>query len=1009
MALPPTHSSASRSAQAKPAMTLLVVAAMLGLLGTLTIKHLLNERSEDRAVKRAELVANVIRNLSESGAGPSEKESLVGAFGREPWVDLIIVVTGRPSRVTASTETAWIGHSVGKLKDEHARADLESVLESGIRSVRISTDSTRTTLVQPLAVHSGNKKAVDYQIGALLVRLDTSVLLRESAQASWLLVVLLWGILLVFAGFCYFQVRVQLDRALRERHRTLQVHEEARRQSAARTRALLNATTDQMFLLDPTGHFLTFNQATEEGVGKVDKELPGRSACDFFPQDVAERRGDGLREVTQTRKSIRFEDKIGDTVFDNRFHTVFGADGQIESIAIYSRDITKRKTAQEALVRSEERVRSMVENVLDGIITINCDKIVQTFNPGAERVFGYDASEVVGRNVKMLVPEPDHSRHDRYVDNYLKTGKAKVIGIGREVTGLRKDGTTFPMELAVSEMRIANEIHFISTIRDITERKLAEAELVKAREVAESANRAKSDFLAVMSHEIRTPINGIMGMTELALDTDLSSDQRDYLLLVKASADSLLGIVNNILDFSKIESGRLELESIDFNLPARMEKLVSTMAPQAHQKGVELVCAIADDVPEIVVGDWGRLRQVVVNLVGNGIKFTEKGEVILGVRTESRGSDSAILRFSVRDTGVGIPADKQDQIFEAFAQADASTTRRFGGTGLGLAISSKLIEILGGKLWLESEPNRGSTFRFTTPVRLDRRAGQIGKGPDKMVLEGMPVLVVDDNETNRLVLTEMLQRWNMVPSAVDSATSALDKLDKASTENKPFAVAVIDGMMPDMDGYQLVQLIKRDPRLAGLGIIMLTSSNTPDEPSRCRELGVDAHLTKPAGRSRLLDALLDVVNDNAISTDRQAIDTDGLSFRGSEGLSILVAEDNRVNAKLAKLLLEKGGHTVVIAENGRVGLEILKQEKIDLIFMDVQMPEMDGLEATAAIRAAEQGSTDHIPIVAMTARAIKGDREMCLQAGMDYYVSKPIRPADLQDAIARVMPTAKQA
>ncbi|MEW6673277.1 MAG: response regulator [Thermodesulfobacteriota bacterium] len=663
----------------------------------------------------------------------------------------------------------------------------------------------------------------------------------------------------------------------------------------------------------------------------------------------------------------------------------------------------QRKKMEEALTDSEEKYRTIVESLEDGYYEIDLNGNFRFFNDAMCSILGYERDAMEGINIKRFVDEENAKKIFDIFNNVLNSDKSiKAF----DSTIIRKDGTIRVVESSVSLIKDVKyqSVGFRGIIRDVTERKQAEA-LTQEKMAAEAASRSKSEFLANMSHEIRTPLNSITGLTELVLDTNLSPDQREDLEVVKAASFSLLSVINDILDFSKIEAGRLELDEIPFELRDFVGESIRILGIRAHEKGIELAYRVASDVPDRLLGDSSRFRQVLLNLAGNAVKFTDHGEVVVSVTNDQVSETGAILHFSVRDTGIGIPKEKHTSIFQAFQQADGSTSRRFGGTGLGLAVSSQLVELMGGRIWLESEPGVGSNFHFIARFKLDPEAEDIMPPRPEFDLSGTQVLVVDDNLTNLQIVQELLESWNMVPVTAADAKSAQRILSVSGSTSPAFKLAIIDADMPESDGFKLAVGIKNQGSLELPIIMMLTHSSLRNHPD-LRRIGVKATVTKPVRASDLLEAIVTAVGlrESRPETPPKALKP--LLQFDKQALRILVAEDTPFNQKFIQRLLNRWGHQAIIVENGIKAVEAVTRQSFDIILMDVQMPKMDGFEATAEIRKLEARSGMRIPIIAMTAHAMKGDRERCLAAGMDDYISKPISSDALQNMIAELVPAA---
>jgi two-component system sensor histidine kinase/response regulator len=670
-------------------------------------------------------------------------------------------------------------------------------------------------------------------------------------------------------------------------------------------------------------------------------------------------------------------------------------------------DSGQRPAEGTAHSRDHYLLNALLEAVPDYIYFKDADSRFIRTSAALVRSFGLsDASVIEGKTDFDFFTE-EHARN-AYNDEQeiMRTGKP-VSKEEKETRPGRPDAWVLTTKMPLRD-ETGKIVGTFGISKDITELKLASQALEKARRDAESANRAKSEFLANMSHEIRTPLNGIIGMTDLAIETELTPEQRDYLDTVKISADALITVINDVLDFSKIEAGKIDFETTAFDLRDSLAGSLKTISVRADEKGLELLCEVASDVPDVVTGDPSRLRQIVLNLVGNAIKFTHEGEVTLRVACVEKNDVECTLQFTVADTGIGIAPEKQRTIFEAFSQADTSTTRKYGGTGLGLTISTRLVELMAGKMWLESEVGKGTQFHFTIKLGVaDAQELEVGMSVPAEILKGVKTLIVDDNRTNRRILEGMLTRWGMKPSQVESGNEALKALADAQAAGEPYRVILTDMHMPKMDGFGFIERIRENQHLSAATIMMLTSAGHRGDAARCQALGISAYLLKPIRQSELKVAIARILgaaehNDELPLITRYSL---GDAGEASRSLRILLAEDNPVNQRLAVRMLEKRGHRVAVSCNGREALEALAADAFDLILMDVQMPEMDGFEATAAIRKNEAGSGKRMPIVALTAHAMKGDRERCLANGMDEYLAKPIRPEELDELLEHFIQT----
>ena len=786
----------------------------------------------------------------------------------------------------------------------------------------------------------------------------------------------------------------------------------------------IDHAADLVWWSDVEGRFCEVSESACRRLGYSRDELLHMSIFDITPGWAREELPSRW-EAIKKAKSFTFEaedrTKSGE-IFPVEVTVNYVEYGDRELCCSFARDITERKKTEEAL----RLTQLSVDSAADLIHWVDREGRLVYVSDSTCRRHGYTREELLGMTIFDLAPEETPEIHEARWRERKDCSTSTFESVHKT-----KDGELFPIEVTVNFATSGDREYDFVYGRDISARKWAEENERRAREAAEAANRelehaihranqaaaeaqaanlAKSQFLANMSHEIRTPMNGVIGMTDLLLDSDLDPEQRDYAQTVHASADALLTVIGDILDFSKIEARKLEMETIDFDLRTTLEDLTALLAFRAYEKGVELTTFVEAEVPSQLRGDPGRLRQVLTNLVGNAVKFTEKGEVSIHVSLEREGDDSASILFTVRDTGIGIAADTLDQLFQPFVQADVSTTRKYGGTGLGLSIAKGLVEMMGGSIGATSQPGVGSTFWFSAILDKGEFAARTPEEWPAADIAGLRILAVDDNETNRKVLAGMLESWGCRHTEVPEAEAGLRALRAAAREGDPFQVAVLDMHMPGMDGEMLGTAIKKDEVARATALIMMTSGAIRGDAARMERIGFAAYLVKPVRQSQFFDCLATVAGRKArtkttADSPTPIITRHTLAEHAKQRLHILLAEDNLVNQKVALKVLEKLGFRADVVGNGQAAGDALKSKAYDLVLMDIQMPELDGMGATRKIRDLRGGATNpRVPIVALTAHAMAGDRQECLDAGMDDYLAKPIKPAELVEVLARWLP-----
>jgi len=887
-----------------------------------------------------------------------------------------------------------------------------------VTAVEMLDGKAHLRLMRPLMTEKGCLKCharQGYKVGDVRGGISVSTpmapylaILQKRMTALGFGHVVVWLLGLIGIGLAHYRIRTQ-QAVLEERNE--------------RFNQLAEHSGTYIWEVDAAGLYTYVSNVVELILGYSAEELVGRKHFyDLHPESE--------REVFKKSAFEAFARKERVVNFVNAIRTRDGrivwvetngiprldGDGELLGYRGADTDVTDRRKAEEALKESEEYFRALTENVSDVIVIMDAKGNLVYESSSHKTMLGYGDGELIGRNVLDFVHLDDQEDLTKQFSKLLqKPGSIAPVhfrvshrdGSWRNIEGTCKNLLDFPAVKGI-----------VANYRDVSDRDRVEKELRQTNEnlaqqtafaktmaaEAEAANAAKSEFLANMSHEIRTPMNGVIGMTSLLLGTRLAPEQREYTKIIRNSGDALLDIINDILDYSKIEAGKLDLEIIDFDLRTTLEEMNDLVALKAYEKGLEFANAIHPDVPSLLRGDPGRLRQILVNLIGNAVKFTEKGEIVIRVKLESENADGVTLRFAVTDTGIGIPKDRMDRLFKSFSQVDGSTTRKYGGTGLGLTISKQLAGMMGGRIGVKSEEGKGSEFWFTADFERQSGVGhKIVTTPGD--IRGKRMLIVDDNETNRYILREQLKSWKCRYTEAASGSEALTLLHHAVTDKDPYEIALLDMQMPGMDGETLGKKIKHDPDLAKTILVLLTSIGQRGDAGRLKEIGFSAYLTKPLKQSQLYDCLATVSGTYKKKSNEQAPDIvtrHSIAEEQKRRIRILLAEDNVINQKVATSILGKLGYHADTVANGLEAVKALEMIPYDIVLMDCQMPEMDGYEATGEIRNSESKVLDHkVVVIAMTANAMQGDQEKCLKAGMDDYLTKPVKPQDLSDMLEK--------